>query len=257
MIIDKIIEKKKEEINERKKRINLREIEEIISTTPIPRNFIKIFKDQSLALIAEIKYASPSAGIINRKLDNATIASQYEEGGASAISVLTERNFFKGDLSFIKEVKQKVSLPVLQKDFVVDLFQIYEGRASGADAILIIASILDYESIKDFVELSIDLKLTPFVEIHSEEDLEKVLKIDPPLIGINNRDLKTFKIDLNTTPRLIKLIPPQIKVVSESGIKTKSDVRLLKVAGVNGILVGEALMRSSNPSSIIKNFMNL
>jgi indole-3-glycerol phosphate synthase len=257
MIIDKIIEKKKEEINERKKRINLREIEEIISTTPIPRNFIKIFKDQSLALIAEIKYASPSAGIINRKLDNATIASQYEEGGASAISVLTERNFFKGDLSFIKEVKQKVSLPVLQKDFVVDLFQIYEGRASGADAILIIASILDYESIKDFVELSIDLKLTPFVEIHSEDDLEKVMKIDPPLIGINNRDLKTFKIDLNTTPRLIKLIPPQIKVVSESGIKTKSDVRLLKGAGVNGILVGEALMRSSNPSSMIKNFMNL
>jgi len=257
MIIDKIIEKKKEEINERKKRINLREIEEIISTTPIPRNFIKIFKDQSFALIAEIKYASPSAGIINRKLDNATIASQYEEGGASAISVLTERNFFKGDLSFIKEVKQKVSLPVLQKDFVVDLFQIYEGRASGADAILIIASILDYESIKDFVELSIDLKLTPFVEIHSEDDLEKVLKIDPPLIGINNRDLKTFKIDLNTTPRLMKLIPPQIKVVSESGIKTKSDVRLLKEAGVNGILVGEALMRSSNPSSMIKNFMNL
>jgi len=257
MIIDKIIEKKKEEINERKKRINLRDIEEIISTTPIPRNFIKIFKDQSLALIAEIKHASPSAGIINRKLDNVTIASQYEEGGASAISVLTERNFFKGDLSFIKEVKQKVSLPVLQKDFVVDLFQIYEGRASGADAILIIASLLDYESVKDFVELSIDLKLTPLVEIHSEEDLEKVLKIDPPLIGINNRDLKTFKTDLNTTPHLMKFIPSKIKVVSESGIKTKSDVRLLKEAGVNGILVGEALMRSSNPSSMIKNFMNL
>lgn len=257
MFIDEIVEKKRQEIKEKKSFLNLRDLEELISKNPGPRNFMACFDHSSISLIAEIKYASPSRGIINDKIDHRFIASIYEKGGASAISVLTERYYFKGALSFIKDVKEHTSLPILQKDFVIDPFQIYEGRAFGADAILLIALLLDREKLKDFIDLAINLKLTPLVEIHSEEELDKILTFDLPLIGINNRDLRTFEVDITTTIRLIKLMPSKTKIISESGIKTKDHVRLLKESGVSGILVGETLMQSTDPISTMRELMIL
>ncbi len=256
MFIEDIVKKKRQEIKEKKSTQSLRDLEELISNRPDPRNFMAAFNSSSISIIAEIKHASPSCGIINDKIDHCLMASIYEKGGASGISVLTESEYFKGKLSFIREVKEKASLPVLQKDFIIDPFQIYEGRAFGADAILLIACLLDREELKDFIDLSISLKLTPLVEIHTENEFDKISNLNLPLIGINNRNLKTFEVDIKTTLRLIKWIPSKIKVISESGIKTKKDVQLLKQAGVSGILVGETLMRSTDPLATMRELIN-
>ena len=154
-------------------------------------------------------------------------------------------------------MKKETTLPVLQKDFVIDPFQIYEARVSGADAILLIASLIDREQLRDFVDLAWSLQIVPWVEIHDEKDLEKTSSLDLPLVGINNRDLKTFEVDLRTTLRLKKKIPSETKVISESGIKSSEDVKVLREAGVDGILVGEILMRSPNPASMIKELLEI
>ena len=201
--------------------------------------------------------ASPSLGAINENVDILRLCREYEKGGASAVSVLTEAHFFKGDLSLLPLIKKETSLPVLQKDFIIDLFQIYEGRASGADAVLLIAALLDRERLRDFVGLARELGMVALVEIHNEDDWEKASVLDLSLIGINNRDLKTFEVDLGTTFRLKREIPPKIKVVSESGIKDPQDVRVLREAGVDGVLVGEILMRSSDPASKIRELLGV
>jgi indole-3-glycerol phosphate synthase len=231
-------------------------MEEKISNLSPPRGLTEAISQHApMALIAEIKFASPSAGVIKTDGDPRQIASEYESAGASAISVLTEPNFFKGDLSYLGLVKGKTSLPVLQKDFIIDPFQIYEGRAAGADAVLLIAAILERKQLEDFVVLAMELQMTPLVEVHDEYDLEKTSTLALPLIGINNRDLKTFGVDLKTTLRLKGRIPPGTKVISESGIKSSGDVRLLREAGVDGILVGEILMRSSDPTLKIRELL--
>ena len=230
----------------------------MIPSLPLPRDFIKaILLHSPMAVIAEVKRASPSLGVINEDVDILQVAREYEKGGATAISVLTEENFFKGHLSYLHLIKKETSLPVLQKDFILDPFQIYEGRVSGADAILLIAALLDREQLNDFVNLAKSLHMTPLVEIHNENDLDKISDFDLSLIGINNRDLKTFEVDLRTTFHLKRLIPLKAKVISESGIKSPQDVRLLREAGINGILVGETLMRSSDPASKIKELINI
>jgi indole-3-glycerol phosphate synthase len=256
MFLEKIAEIKKEEIQRRKTRSRQKEMEETISHLPQPRDLIGAISHHApMALIAEIKRASPSVGVIKEDVDLHQIASAYEAGGACTISVLTEAHFFKGDLSYLHLIKEKTSLPVLQKDFILDPFQIYEGRASGADAILLIASLLDSEELRDFVGLVRSLQMVPLVEVHNESDLEKTSTLNLSLIGINNRDLKTLRVDLKTTLRLKREIPSGIKVISESGIKSSQDVRLLREAGVDGILVGEILMRSSDPASKIKELL--
>ena len=258
MFLKKIVEKKKEEVKERKKVLSVREIEERISRVPPPRNFLEAISGHApVAVIAEIKRASPSLGVIKDNVDPLQFARDYEKGGASAISVLTEPNFFKGDLSDLNLVKENSSLPLLQKDFIIDPFQVFEGRAAGADAVLLIAALLDREQLNDFVRLVGDLGLVPLVEIHGEDDLEKISTLSLPLIGINNRDLKTFEVDLGTTLRLRREIPPGIKIISESGIKNSDDVRLLRESGVDGILVGEILMRSSDPASTIRELLEI
>ncbi|MDI6761961.1 MAG: indole-3-glycerol phosphate synthase TrpC [Thermodesulfobacteriota bacterium] len=256
MFLRKIVEKKKEEVEVRKKIFSIREREEGISNLSLPRDLMEAISQHApMALIAEIKFASPSAGVIKTDGDPRQIASEYESAGASAISVLTEPNFFKGDLSYLGLVKEKTSLPVLQKDFIIDPFQIFEGRAAGADAVLLIAAILDREQLNDFVDLATSLRMVPLVEIHDEDDLEKISTLSLPLIGINNRNLKTFEVDLRTTLRLKKEISSRSKVISESGIKSSHEVRVLREAGVDGILVGEILMRSSDPTSKIKELL--
>jgi indole-3-glycerol phosphate synthase len=256
MFLEKIVEIKKEEIERRKTQSRQKELEETISKLAPPRDFVKAISHHApMALIAEIKLASPSAGVIQEEIDLQQIAYQYEKGGASAISVLTEPNFFRGELTHLQQVKDVTSVPVLQKDFVIDPFQIYEGRASGADAILLIAALLDRGKLKDFADLILSFHMAPLVEIHNEEDLEKVSDLRLPIIGINNRDLKTLKVDLKTTLYLKKKIPSGIRIISESGIKDHLDVIFLKEVGVDGILVGEALMRSRDPAAKIRELL--
>ncbi|MGB9628608.1 MAG: indole-3-glycerol phosphate synthase TrpC [Thermodesulfobacteriota bacterium] len=258
MFLKKIIEMKKDEVQRRKTRSKMKELKEMVSSLTLPRDFLgAISGAYPIAIIAEIKKASPSRGVIKEFEDISLIARQYELGGASAISVLTEVNFFKGNLSYLKRVKDETSIPILQKDFIIDPFQIYEGRAWGADAILLIASILGREELRDFVILIQELQMVPLVEIHDKEDLEKISLLNLPLIGINNRDLKTFQVDLGTTLRLRREIPLGVKVISESGIKGVEDVRLLREAGVSGILVGEMLMRAHDPSSKLKELLRI
>ncbi len=187
-------------------------MEETISHLPPPRDFMDAISQHApMALIAEIKRASPSVGVIKEDVDLCRIAHEYQTGGACAISVLTEAHFFKGDLSYLRLIKERTSLPVLQKDFILDPFQIYEGRVSGADAILLIASLLEREQLKEFVDLTQNLHMVPLVEIHNEDDLEKTSSLNLPLIGINNRDLRTFEVDLRTTLRLKREIPSRDK----------------------------------------------
>lgn len=258
MFLEKIAKIKKEEIAKRKPLFSLKEMGEMISHLPPPRGFMEAISHHApMALIAEIKHASPSAGVIQEDVNLQQITLAYEAGGACAISVLTESHFFKGKLSYLLQVKERTSLPVLQKDFILDPFQIYEGRALGADAILLIASLLNREELKDFVGLAQTLQIFPFVEVHNESDLEKTSALNLSLIGVNNRDLKTLEVDLKTTFQLKKKIPSGMKVISESGIKSSQDVKLLKEAGVNGILVGEILMRSTDPASKIKELLNI
>ncbi len=256
MFLEKIAEMKKEEVGKRKALIPHRMLEDTIHSLPPPRDMVTAISQHApMAVIAEIKRASPSAGVILEKIDLCHLALAYEAGGASAVSVLTESNFFKGDLSYLHRVKEETSLPVLQKDFVLDPFQIYEGRASGADAILLIAALLDQEQLRDFYALASELKMTPLVEIHDQHDLQKASSLDLPLIGINNRDLKTFEVNLGTTLRLRKEILPGTKVVSESGIKSSRDVRRLREAGVDAVLVGETLIRASDAASKIRELL--
>jgi indole-3-glycerol phosphate synthase len=257
MFLEKIVELKRDEIRRRKTRSRQKEMEELIPSLPLPRNFMEaVSQHGSITVIAEIKRASPSLGAINENADIIQVAREYVKGGASAISVLTEANFFKGDLSFLHLIKEEVPLPLLQKDFILDPFQIIEGRVSGADAILLIAALLSREELGDFADLTRDLQMIPLVEIHNADDFEKTSSLDLPLIGINNRDLRTFEVDLRTTLCLREEIPSTTKVISESGIKSSNDVRLLREAGVNGILVGETLMRSPDPASKIRELLS-
>ena len=258
MFLEKMVAIRREEISRRKTRSRMEDLRGRAGDLPLPRDFEeKTLQNGSMGLIAEIKKASPSAGVIHREADVRKMAREYQRAGACAISVLTESHFFHGDLSDLMMVKETVRLPILQKDFVVDPFQVYEGRVAGADAILLIAAILREGELGEFVQLARSLSLYPLVEVHDEIDLEKISGLDLPLIGINNRNLKTLEVDLKTTERLIKKTPPKMKVISESGIKDRSDVERLEKAGVKGILVGEVLMRASNPAFKIGELLKL
>jgi indole-3-glycerol phosphate synthase len=258
MFLEKVIAIKREEIDRRKTSSSLKEMMERISDLPSPRDLKEsISANGPIALIAEIKKGSPSAGIIRESDDLGSIACAYQAGGASAISVLTEAHFFRGALSHLRQVQQAVSLPVLQKDFIIDPFQIYEGRMAGADAILLIAAILSPRQLREFSELAGSLGLVPLVELHDEEDLAKISGLDLPLIGINNRNLKTLEVNLKTTFRLIKNICRGATVISESGIRNRKEVECLQEAGVKGILVGEVLMRAADPARKIQELLGL
>lgn len=208
-----------------------------------------------LSLIAEIKKASPSRGIIRADFDAVKIARVYEEAGAAALSVLTEEHFFKGDLGTLERIRKDTGIPILRKDFIIDEFQIYESYVYGADAILLIAQILEDKRLRDFIALAQRLSLDCLVEVHDEENLKKALAANARIIGINNRDLNSFQTDLSTTRRLRPLIPEDKIVVSESGIKTSEDVKTLKGLGVNAVLIGEAFLDSSDIAAKVKHLM--
>jgi len=256
MFLEKVTALKKEEVRERKALSSRGEMKKKIADLPPPRNLMEsLTKKTPMALIAEIKRASPSAGVIRGEIDFPGLAEKYHAGGASAISVLTETHFFQGDLGHMAQVKKMVALPILQKDFIIDPFQIYEGRIAGADAVLIIAAMINQDPLREFIHLTRELGMIPLVEVHDEEDLEKVSGLALPLIGINNRNLKTLQVDLEVTCRLIKKIPQGAMVISESGIKNRQDVKRLQEAGARGVLVGELLMRSPDPAAKIRELL--
>ena len=256
MFLGKVAAHNREDINKRKTSSSLGEMKKKIADLPPARDLRKsIIQKAPMALVAEIKRASPSAGVIQEQVDFPGIAGEYQAGGASAISVLTEAHFFQGDLDHIGKVKEKVSLPILQKDFIIDPFQIYEGRIAGADAVLLIAAMITQGQVGEFTQLIRDLGMIPLVEVHNEEDLGKVSGLPLPLIGINNRNLQTLEVNLEVTCHLIKKIPQGTMVISESGIKNREDVKRLQQAGARGVLVGEVLMRSADPATKIRELL--
>lgn len=209
---------------------------------------------EQVSLIAEVKKASPSAGTICRDFDPVKTALSYERSGARAVSVLTDEKYFKGSVKYLADVAGAVKLPVLRKDFIIDEIQVYEARYYGADAILLIASVLSDRDLNRFAAAAKDLGMGVLVEVHDRAELERALNVGARVIGINNRDLKTFKVDLNTTFELAGLIPERdgYIIVSESGIKTFADVKRLKDAGINAVLIGEELMRTSDVAAKIR-----
>jgi indole-3-glycerol phosphate synthase len=249
-VLDKIIAHKKKEIEYNRRSIPLTELQ----AGPFPkcRDFTAALGRKGISVIAEIKRRSPSAGTINRRADPVRIARQYETSGARAISVLTDRRFFGGTAADIIKVKRAVRLPILRKDFIIDEYQIFESRKIGADAVLLIAQILDRRELARFVALAMDLRMASLVETRSEEDIEKALAAGAEIIGVNNRDLRTMRVDPVVSLKLKKLIPDDRITVSESGISSRRDVRLLADAGFDAVLIGEALMQSRDPEARLK-----
>lgn len=244
-----IVDYKRKEIKESKASLSLSELKKRLNDiNQGTRDFKKALlgNKRGTRIIAEIKKASPSKGIICKNFNPIDIAKTYEDNGAIAISVLTEKRYFQGDLKFISLIKKKVSIPLLRKDFIIDSYQIYETRLVGGDAVLLIVSILDHIQLKDLISLTRELGMECLVEVHSDSEMDMALKSDCSIIGINNRDLKTFKTDINTTLRLIKRVPNNRIVISESGIERREDIELLKDAGVHAFLIGETLMKENN-----------
>jgi indole-3-glycerol phosphate synthase len=242
-MLDEILRYKKEEVRARKSATKLKELKDKILDLDRPRGFQRaLTSPDTIHLIAEVKKASPSKGTIRRDFKPVDVAMIYHEHGASALSVLTDEHFFQGHLKYVAQVRDRVNLPILQKDFVLDLYQIYEARVAQADAILLISAILDKRQLIDYYALAKDLGMDVLCEIHTEKELEHAVEVGE-IIGINNRDLRSFKTDLETTFRVINEIPDDKIVVSESGINSRKDVLRLVDAGVDAVLVGESLMR--------------
>jgi len=247
-VLQKIVEQKKERVSYAKSATPLSSLKNTIKNIPEPNDFAKaVRRDHSpIRLVAEIKKASPSRGLIRADFSHTAIASIYEEKRVEAVSVLTEEDFFKGKLEFLEGVKKIVSCPVLRKDFIFDEYQIFEARAKTADAILLIAAILELKQAEEYLHLARELGLSVLFEVHDFDELEIALRIHAPIIGINNRNLKTLSIDLNTTFELKKEIPADRIVVSESGIRTRNDVLRLEAGGIDAMLVGTFLMESQD-----------
>ena len=263
-ILKKIILRKLEEIQTRCEQTSLQRISEMAANQEPPRGFVEAIakktNSNSPAVIAEIKKASPSKGILRANFDPVAIAKSYEEHGATCISVLTDKDFFQGADEYLQQVHQACKLPLLRKDFIIDAYQVYEARAIGADCILLIVAALGDAQLHDLAGLAVHLDMDVLIEVHDSEELERALQLKMPLIGINNRNLRTFETDLTTTLSLLKLIPKKEKeeyiVVSESGIHTPEDIALLRNSNVNSFLVGEAFMKADNPGIALAHLIN-
>ncbi len=247
MILDEIVNNKLKEVARRKKEVPLAVLKSKLAASTPTRNFRKAISSLiKINIIAEIKRASPSAGIIIKNFSLEELARIYEKNGASALSILTDQKFFRGELKDLEKAKKASSLPILAKEFIVDEYQIYEAKIGGADALLLIARILDKEELKEYLDLASRLDLDCLVEIHTEEERQKIKDLPVDIVGINNRNLDDFKVDLKMSFNLIKKIPLDKIVVSESGINNGEDIHRLREAGVNAFLVGEALLKSKD-----------
>ncbi len=252
-MLDRIIAQKREEVEHGKKSMPLSSLEERIAQRKAPLDFVLALGGDCTRLIAEVKRASPSRGVLCPNFNPVELAKNYAKGGAAAISVLTETNYFEGSIDHLAAIREEIELPLLRKDFIFDPYQVYESCAYGADALLLIVASLSQEQLEELLSLSHSLGLNCLVEVHSEDEVERTLLLtQAKIIGINNRDLNTFTVDINTTRRLRPLIPRERIVVSESGIRSRSDVEKLKGWGVNAVLVGEALVTTGNIQTKMK-----
>jgi indole-3-glycerol phosphate synthase len=252
MKLDEILEHKRIEVAVRENRRSLNEVMERVYAAPPPREMR--FKAE-VALIAEVKRRSPSAGALSEDVDPVAQAQAYERAGASAISVLTDHHYFGGSLDDLSAVRAAVEVPVLCKDFILTPYQVYEARSHGADLVLLIMAALRDAEMRPLQQLAIDLGMTPLVEVHDQHDLARALAAEAMLIGINNRDLTDFSVDLLTTEYLAPLIPDDVVVVSESGIGERQDVQRVTRAGARAVLVGSALMRAGDPEQAVRDLL--
>ncbi|MBL7072503.1 MAG: indole-3-glycerol phosphate synthase TrpC [Candidatus Omnitrophica bacterium] len=256
MMLSKIIEEKRREIDKAEKKVSLNDIKKEAESLYIRSMFKKnISRKGHINLIAEIKKSSPSKGIIRANFDPVKIALTYQAAGASAVSVLTDERFFDGKLEYLKKIKERITIPILRKDFIIDEYQIYESAARGADAILLISHILTREELRRYLDVTKSLGMDALVEVHNEEEVEKALNVNAPIIGINNRDLTTFNVDVSITQRLMRLLPDTKIIVSESGITSYEEVMFLKSLGVNAVLIGETFMRTENIGRKVRELM--
>lgn len=255
-VLKKIIARKEEEVAERKQRVSLQAMESKAASADAVRGFVasleKSIEDGRAAVIAEIKKASPSKGVIREHFVPAEIAQSYEKGGASCLSVLTDVDFFQGADDYLMQARAACSLPVIRKDFIIDPYQIVEARAIGADCILLIAAALSFSQMQELNQCAVEQGLDVLIEVHNKAELDQALQIENRLVGINNRDLHSFDVSLNTTLSLLKSIPEDRIVVTESGILSKQDVDLMQSNGVNAFLVGEAFMRAEHPGEKLR-----
>lgn len=255
-ILRRIINRKIEEVNERQRGAPLEVVREQALKADPPRGFVRAIQrhiaEQGTAVIAEIKRASPSKGLLRADFHPAEIARSYADGGAACLSVLTDRDFFQGAEAHLQAARAACALPVLRKDFIVDAYQVHEARAIGADCILLIVAALDDASLAELTGLALKLGMDVLVEVHDGAELDRALTLNLPLVGINNRDLRTFQTTLQTTLDLLARIPPDVTVVTESGILEADDVAVMRRHGVHAYLVGEAFMRAQNPGAALR-----
>ena len=253
-MLTEITEKTKERLEGKSLEKIKEQVEELEITRDFP--FEAALKDKPIAIISEVKRASPSKGLIAEDFDYLNIAKEYEEAGVSAISVLTEPYFFQGSDNILNEISENVKTPILRKDFTISPYMIYEAKLIGASAILLIVSILDDNQLKEYLELADELGLSSIVETHDEKEIERALNAGARIIGVNNRNLKDFTVDIRNSVNLRKNVPEDIIFISESGIKTPEDVRILKENNVDGVLIGETLMRSDDKKTLIEALKN-
>ncbi|MFH1651701.1 MAG: indole-3-glycerol phosphate synthase TrpC [Chloroflexota bacterium] len=258
MILERIVADNAAELTARQRAVPLSEIRRKAENQPAPRSLAAALRGERLRLIAEVKKASPSRGLIRADFDPVDIARTYAENGAAAISVLTEPHYFQGRLDYLQNIREalgETSPPLLRKDFIYDPYQVYEARAFRADSILLIVAMLAPEQLSELLSLSRELGMDCLVEVHDEPEMEIALKSGARIIGINNRDLKTFRVDTATTARLRPLVPEDRVVVSESGIKNRADIERLRELGVDAVLIGEALTSAPDIATRMKEFI--
>ncbi|BAW80886.1 indole-3-glycerol-phosphate synthase [Candidatus Nitrosoglobus terrae] len=259
-ILKKILQRKAEEITERAQKIPMRDLSRKIEGAPPVRNFIDAIKEKitvaKIAIIAEIKKASPSKGLLRKDFYPDAIARSYEQGGAACLSVLTDHNFFQGSEADLKIARNACMLPILRKDFIIDPYQVYEARVIGADCILLIAAALGDSLMLELTQLANHLNMDVLLEVHNNEELERALNLNTSLIGVNNRDLRSFKTELETTLTLLPQIPPNRLVVTESGIHTAEDIIKMKNAGVSAFLIGETFMKAAYPGANLSKLLS-
>ncbi len=255
-ILTKIIEHKKIELVERKQRVSLEKMQEMANDASSPRGFEKALRSAHLAkrpgVIAEIKRASPSKGVLRENFNPMQIAASYQLNGATCVSILTDSEFFKGSCAILELARKTCFLPILRKDFIIDTYQVYETRAVDADCLLLIVAALEDGQMAELYQLAKELRLDVLVEVHNEKELKRALNLEPTLIGINNRNLHTFETNLQTTLELLPDIPDSCHIVTESGIHTKDDIEVMIEHNVNSFLVGEAFMIAEEPGAKLK-----
>lgn len=260
MFLDRIVATKHKEVAALAERFSLAEAEKQIAYMPACRGFIRALTEgrkRQMGLIAEVKKASPSKGLIREDFHPVTLAKAYEEARTDCLSVLTDTDYFQGSNEYLQQVRAAVEVPILRKDFTIDYRHIYEARLIGADAVLLIAAILTTEQMREYLQLSRDLGLDALVEVHDEEELSRVLELDAQLIGINNRNLKTFVTDLQTTERLVGMIPQGKTIVSESGISRPEEIAYLSSVGAEAVLIGEHFMRQPIVGKAVEDLLDV